>query len=203
MPPGDRQAAGTQPPHRWGHAGPPPPTPTGHRAEPPAAAGPRPGGPPHRPAASRLPGHRGVLGGVRVALNTPTWGLWTPPSPVFCVHSCRSCPLRVHRRIWGTPEVPPPPSLHTRMMWHHGVSRSRGRPCTSLGPLWRCLSLAHSHSWGMAEVFLPCTRTSGGTTDVQLPCTSPLPAAVPFAPCPSHAPAPPLLPHMHPGPPAL
>lgn len=22
MPPGDRQAAGTQPPHRWGHAGP-------------------------------------------------------------------------------------------------------------------------------------------------------------------------------------
>lgn len=126
MPPGDRQAAGTQPPHRWGHAGPTPPAPPGRGAELPAAVVTGTGGPPHRPATSQIPGHQWGTKRRQGGPKSPHMGggvsLGTP-SHAFCVHSC---PLRVHAHICGTAEVPAP---HT---------------CTSPGTLWRCL--AHSHT---------------------------------------------------------
>lgn len=142
MPPGDSQAAGTQPPHRWGHAGPAPPTPCRDARGAGVGCGGGGGSPPIAPPPARPPGHRGW---VVTAPNPP---FWAPPSHACCGHGLATsvpgarAPISLaHTHGWGTADVPPHPPNCGITRVPHSCTRT---PCTLLGtpPLPR----THTHT---------------------------------------------------------
>lgn len=158
MPPGDSQAAGTQPPHRWGHAGPTPPTPCRDAQ----GAGVGCSGVPHNhPAACPAPWAPGV---GWEGPKSPVLG-----APVTRVLRARACHVRPRCVCSHLPctraqlghRGGAPPNCGIRGVPHSCTHT----PCTLLGapPLpctlmctprawWRLSPLAHAHlgaRWGL------------------------------------------------------